>query len=199
VAWARLGLGSLHAPGSPAGLILVALGLGLSILTTLGCVQANITSALREQIPADAPSFYFIDIQPNQVAPFEALLRKQPGVRSFEEQPSMRARIVAINGVPVEQAKVTPETRWALQGDRHVVAGGLSGAAAGVAGCRAGAWLGTGGRRHAAHQPGWARYRPEGGEPARRRLAQHVLEFHHGGQPGTALQRAADRDFSGAS
>ncbi len=137
VAWARLGLGSLHAPGSPAGLILVALGLGLSILTTLGCVQANITSALREQIPADAPSFYFIDIQPNQVAPFEALLRKQPGVRSFEEQPSMRARIVAINGVPVEQAKVTPETRWALQGDR-----GLTWSAAPPPGTKlvAGAW-----------------------------------------------------------
>ena len=135
--WARLGLASLHAPGAPAALILVALGLGLSILTTIGGVQANIGRQLTEQIPADAPSFYFIDIQPDQVARFDALLHSQPAVRSIEQQPSMRARIVAVNGVPAGQVHATPDTRWALQGDR-----GLTWSAAPPPGTRlvAGQW-----------------------------------------------------------
>jgi putative ABC transport system permease protein len=32
--------------------------------------------------------------------------------------PSLRARIVAIAGVPAEQARVSPDTAWALRGDR---------------------------------------------------------------------------------
>ena len=32
--------------------------------------------------------------------------------------PSLRARIVSIKGVPVEQVRATEDTRWALQGDR---------------------------------------------------------------------------------
>jgi putative ABC transport system permease protein len=49
----------------------------------------------------------------------------------------MRARIVAVNGVPVEQVKATPETAWALRGDR-----GLTYAAAPPEGTRIveGAW-----------------------------------------------------------
>ncbi|MBN8909512.1 MAG: ABC transporter permease, partial [Rhodospirillales bacterium] len=32
--------------------------------------------------------------------------------------PSLRARVVSVNGVPAEQVKATPETAWALRGDR---------------------------------------------------------------------------------
>jgi putative ABC transport system permease protein len=32
--------------------------------------------------------------------------------------PNLRARIVAVNGVPAEQVNATPETAWALRGDR---------------------------------------------------------------------------------
>jgi putative ABC transport system permease protein len=34
--------------------------------------------------------------------------------------PLMRARIVAVNGVPAAQVRATPETRWALSGDRSL-------------------------------------------------------------------------------
>ena len=41
-----------------------------------------------------------------------------PGVSEIRDVPSLRARVVAIKGVPVEQANVTPDTAWALKGDR---------------------------------------------------------------------------------
>jgi putative ABC transport system permease protein len=69
-------------------------------------------------MPAAAPTFYFVDIQNEQMDRFRALANAIPGVSDIRDVPSLRARVVAINGIPVEQASVTPETAWALRGDR---------------------------------------------------------------------------------
>jgi putative ABC transport system permease protein len=55
----------------------------------------------------------------------------------MRQVPSMRARIVAVNGIPADQVNATPETQWALRGDR-----GLTYAAAPPPGARivAGSW-----------------------------------------------------------
>ncbi len=116
--WARLGLANLHRPGAATPLMLVSIGLGLSTLATVALIQGNVRHQVLEQVPANAPSFFFVDIQNDQLARFEALARAQPGVRDIEQMPTLRARVVAVKGVPVEQVKVTPETRWALRGDR---------------------------------------------------------------------------------
>jgi putative ABC transport system permease protein len=36
----------------------------------------------------------------------------------MQQVPSLRARIVAVNGVPADQVRATPDTEWALRGDR---------------------------------------------------------------------------------
>ena len=135
VAWARLGLGNLHRPGTPVPLMLVSVGLGLSTLASVAMIHGNLHAHVLAQIPAQAPSFFFIDIQSAQLATFTELLARTPGVSDVKHVPSLRARIVAVNGVPAAQAKATPETQWALRGDRgltyaalppggtHIVAG----------------------------------------------------------------------------
>jgi putative ABC transport system permease protein len=73
---------------------------------------------IQEQLPTNAPSFFFVDIQNDQLPRFQSLVRAQPGVQEIHEVPSLRARVVAVKGVPAEQAVTTPETAWALRGDR---------------------------------------------------------------------------------
>jgi putative ABC transport system permease protein len=135
--WARLGLGNLYRPGSATPLMLVSVGLGLSTLAAVALIQGNIRAQILEQLPTNAPSFYFIDIQNDQLARFAGLVKAQPGASDFQEVPSLRARVVAVNGVPADQVKATPETRFALSGDR-----GLTYAAKPPDGTRivAGAW-----------------------------------------------------------
>ncbi|WP_431301762.1 ABC transporter permease [Sediminicoccus sp. BL-A-41-H5] len=116
-AW-RLGLANLHRPGAPTPIMLVALGLGLTTLAAIAQIQGNLASAIGSEMPARAPNFFFIDIQPDQVARFDALARETPGVDEVRRVPSLRARISAVNGVPAEQVRATPETAWALRGDR---------------------------------------------------------------------------------
>ncbi len=116
--WARLGIANLYRPGTPTPLMLTSVGLGLATLAAVALIEGDLRQEVLRELPADAPSFYFVDIQPDQLARFEALVRSAPGVETMAQVPSLRARIVAVNGVPAEQVKAAPETRWALRGDR---------------------------------------------------------------------------------
>lgn len=116
----RLGLANIQRPGAPAGSILFSLGLGLTALVMIVLVQANLNSMVSDSIPAEAPAFFFLDIQPDQVATFEQLLQDSPGLVRLERYPTLRGRISAIAGVPVEQAQIDPEVRWAVRGDRFL-------------------------------------------------------------------------------
>jgi putative ABC transport system permease protein len=133
--WARLGVANLHRPGNATALLLVSVGLGLSTLASVALIEGNVRREVLDQLPANAPSFFFVDIQDEQLVRFEQIARASRGVEDIQRVPSMRARIVAVKGVPADQVKATPETRWALSGDRgltyaatpspgtHIVAG----------------------------------------------------------------------------
>jgi putative ABC transport system permease protein len=114
----RLGVGNLHRPGAPTPLLLLSAGLGLSTLAAVALIQGNMQHQIQDQLPRNAPSFFFVDIQNDQLSRFQAIVGGQPGVRELHQVPSLRARIVAVKGVPAESAVTTPDTAWALRGDR---------------------------------------------------------------------------------
>jgi putative ABC transport system permease protein len=99
-------------------------------------VEGNLSHEVENRLPAEAPAFFFIDIQPDQLAGFASIVQAIPGAR-FDQVPMMRGRITRLNGVPVENAVVAPEAQWALRSDR-----GLTYAATLPAGSQlaAGAW-----------------------------------------------------------
>ena len=138
---ARLGVGNLYRPGTPAPLLLLSAGLGLSTLAAVALIQGNMQYQIQDQLPGNAPSFFFIDIQNDQLPRFEAIVHSQPGVTSMEQVPSLRARVVAVKGVPVDRVITTPDSAWALRGDR-----GLTYAATPPKGTRlvAGSWWAAG-------------------------------------------------------
>lgn len=114
----RLGLANLHRPGAPTPLILVSLGIGLTTLAAVALIEGNLRRQIAEQLPEAAPNFYFIDIQSTQAAEFDRIAGAQPTVTEVKRVPSLRARVVAVNGTPAEQVRPAPETAWALRGDR---------------------------------------------------------------------------------
>ncbi|MBC8793745.1 MAG: glycosyl transferase family 1 [Tagaea sp. CACIAM 22H2] len=114
----RLALANMHRPGSPTPGIVLSLGLGLTVLTLIAQVQGNFSRQLAEQLPQMAPSFFFIDIQPDQIDEFTTLVQSHPGVGELRKVPALRGRISKINGVPPEQATIAPDARWAVGNDR---------------------------------------------------------------------------------
>jgi len=113
----RLALANLHRPGAPTAQIVLSLGIGLTVLVAVALVEGNLAREVDTRLPAEAPAFYFVDIQPDQLAGFAEIVRATPDAR-FDQVPMMRGRITRLNGVPVEEAPVAPEAQWALRSDR---------------------------------------------------------------------------------
>jgi putative ABC transport system permease protein len=108
----RLALANIVRPGAPTASIVVALGVGLTVLVTTALVQGNIAEQVGSRIPGVAPSFFFVDIQSHQVGSFDTAVRNTTGFVEMERVPNLRARLIRVNEIPLEDADIPPEMSW---------------------------------------------------------------------------------------
>jgi putative ABC transport system permease protein len=108
----------LHRPGATTTSVVLSLGLGLSVLVAIVLIETNFNRQIENRLSDGAPAFFFLDIQPDQRADFDNTVLAVPGASDYRRIASLRGRITAIKGVPVEQAPVAPEAEWATNGDR---------------------------------------------------------------------------------
>jgi len=100
--------------------VVTALGLGLTLLATIVLIDRTMAAEVNEALPARAPSFFFVDIQPDQTADFDRTIEAFKTGEDYKRTPMIRGRITALNGVPSAKAKVDPDVKWALSGDRGI-------------------------------------------------------------------------------
>ncbi|WP_306030971.1 ABC transporter permease [Stappia sp. MMSF_3263] len=116
----RLALANIHRPGALTPSVVLSLGLGLSLLVALALIDGNLRRELATTITAEAPSFFFLDVQQGEREAFDALLaREAPGAR-IDGAPMLRGRISAVNGVPSDQIVASEGGAWVLRGDRGI-------------------------------------------------------------------------------
>jgi putative ABC transport system permease protein len=121
----RLAITNIYRPGSKTHSIVLSSGLGLSILVAVALIESNLTRQVHERLPEEAPAFFFIDIQPEQVTEFDKIVMGVEGTNGFKRMPSLRGRIVKIDGVAVENVSVAKESRWAINGDRALTSSAM--------------------------------------------------------------------------
>ncbi|HHX88964.1 MAG TPA: FtsX-like permease family protein [Paracoccus sp.] len=110
----RLALGAVGNPHEGVVAVVLSLGLGLTVLATVGQIDANLRNAIATELPERAPSYFFIDIQGAQLEGFLQRLRDDPGVSGIETAPQLRGVVVAINDRPAREWG----DHWVLRGDR---------------------------------------------------------------------------------
>ena len=116
----RYAIGNIYRPGSAAASVILALGLGLTLFVTLALTDRSVSSELLSAIPQRAPAFFFIDVPNAQLQDFKDSLAKQDGVTHVNNTPMLRGRVIAVKGVPAEKVKASPDSDWALKGDRGI-------------------------------------------------------------------------------
>jgi putative ABC transport system permease protein len=110
----RFALASIGARGGETTSVVLSLGLGLAVLAAVGQIDGNLRGSIADELPDVAPSYFFVDIQPDQIEGFRTRLDSDPQVTRYEAAPMLRGIITQINGIPARDFA----DHWVLNGDR---------------------------------------------------------------------------------
>ena len=116
----RMAVANIHRPGSLTSSIILSLGLGLALLVALATIDGNLRSQITNNIPKDAPDFFFVDIQNNEIDAFRATLKEVAPEGKTIAVPMLRGRVVSLRGIDAENYPVEAGGAWVLNGDRGI-------------------------------------------------------------------------------
>lgn len=110
IAW-RYGLANVSRRGGESVAQIVAFGIGLMVLLLLTVVRNDILNEWRRSLPADAPNYFMLNIEPEDWDGIAELFQEELGqVPDF--LPFIRGRVSKLNGVAIEDyAFPTPDGR----------------------------------------------------------------------------------------
>ncbi|MFO6464390.1 ABC transporter permease [Jannaschia sp. KMU-145] len=111
----RLALGSVGGPGGEATAVVLSLGLGLTVLAAVGQIDANMRAAIDRDLPEVAPSYFFVDIQPDQLPAFLDRVTNDPAVSRVDSAPMLGGVVRSIGGRDAAQID-----HWVTRGDRRI-------------------------------------------------------------------------------
>ncbi|MEX0277683.1 MAG: ABC transporter permease [Ruegeria sp.] len=113
----RWALSAISGPKEGAGSTVLSLGLGLSVLAAVGQIDGTLRNAISGNLPDVAPSYFFVDVQKDQMPGFTERLESDPAVSRIESAPMLRGIVTRINDQP---AKDVAGDHWVLEGDRGI-------------------------------------------------------------------------------
>ena len=119
----RHGLAALARPAAGTTAALVALGLGVLAVLGMAVVEDQLREQLASSLPVNAPSVFFVDVQPDQWPLLQEALADE-GAREVDSVPMLMARLSAVDGRPVEELAAEVEgdedRRWVFTREQRL-------------------------------------------------------------------------------
>jgi putative ABC transport system permease protein len=97
----RHGIAALTRPGAGITGAVVALGLGVLVVTAMGLVQTRLAERLRSALPPEAPTVFLLDVQADQLEDVRTALAEH-GATAINSVPVVTARLSSVDGVDVK-------------------------------------------------------------------------------------------------
>jgi putative ABC transport system permease protein len=116
----RLAIANIHRPSALTPTVMLSLGLGLALLTTVIEIDGNLHREFSAALPEKAPSFFLLDIPAADAKRFDSFVHAQAPGSTLERVPMLRGRIVEANGIKADDLKPADGSRWMLRGDRGI-------------------------------------------------------------------------------
>jgi len=147
----RQGVANLYRPANQTRSVILSLGFGAFLITTLYLVQTNLLRQFQVSVDASNANLVFFDVQEDQRAPIDSVIRAR-GNRVVETAPVVTMRISSINGRTIDQiAADTLRSRG-----RGAASASSNRQTDGESGPRGGGGGGGGGGRGRSDRPSWA-------------------------------------------
>ena len=116
----RLAIANIHRPGALTPTVMLSLGLGLALLTTVIEIDGNLHREFSAALPDKAPSFFLLDIPAADAQRFDSFVHELAPGSTFDRVPMLRGRIVEADGIKADDLKPADGSRWVLRGDRGI-------------------------------------------------------------------------------
>jgi putative ABC transport system permease protein len=116
----RLALANVTRPGALTPSLVLSLGLGVALMVALSGIDSSLTRQLRQGLPEQAPSFFFLDIPTQEIERFGAFVATEAPQARLERVPMLRGRIVSLKNQRAEDIKPPEQAGWVLEGDRGI-------------------------------------------------------------------------------
>jgi putative ABC transport system permease protein len=89
---------SLARPGNQTRVILLAVGLGTFFILGVRLVQGTLLEQFSLDLRPDAPDMFLLDVQRDQMADIERVVKATPGTAGLRLIPVLRARVTGVRG-----------------------------------------------------------------------------------------------------
>ena len=116
----RMAVANIHRPSALTPTVVLSLGLGIALLVTVVEIDGNLRQQFAHELPARAPSFYFLDIPSTEAQRFVEFVESRAPDATVEDVPMLRGRIVSAGGTAAERIKPKDDAAWVLQSDRGI-------------------------------------------------------------------------------
>jgi putative ABC transport system permease protein len=109
----RQGVANLYRPANQTRAVILSLGFGAFLISTLFLVQANLLRQLTLSGEATRANMAFFDVQEDQVEPLDSLIR-EAGQPVLQRVPIIPMRVASVNGRDVNEM-ARDRSSWALR------------------------------------------------------------------------------------
>ena len=117
----KMGIKNLRVYRNLNSIMIITMGLGMTILLFLGILSSNISKELNTTIPKNAPHYFFLGIQENELELFKEQIYEIDYKAKKIVVPMISARIETINNInPKELIDETNKSFWFINGERRI-------------------------------------------------------------------------------
>ena len=114
----RLALANITRPQAPVRAVMLSIGLSVTLLSAISMVDGNINAQISGDLPERTPSFFLLDIGPQQIDEVLRVAESQPSAAAIEQAAMLRGQILSLKGIAAADYNAPPEAAWVLRGDR---------------------------------------------------------------------------------
>ena len=101
--------------------VLVTLGLGTTLLLSLGLIGFNLKKEISKSIPNLAPDYFFIGLQNNQKLEFINFIKNKDSLAVINAMPMVSVKLIKINNIdPINYIDRFNESFWFINNDRRI-------------------------------------------------------------------------------
>ena len=104
----RMALANMTRPQAPVRAVMLSIGLSVTLLSAISMVDGNINEQISGDLPERTPSFFLLDIGPQQIDDVLRVAERLPSAGMIEQAAMLRGQVLSLKGIAAADYNASP-------------------------------------------------------------------------------------------